>query len=284
MKTVAFKNISISKEAPLLIIAGPCLVESEDLVMHTAEQLNNIAAKLPVQLVFKSSYKKANRTSLSGFSGLGIEKALTILEKVKKTFELPILTDIHTELEVPIVAEVADILQIPAFLCRQTDLLLAAGRTGKVVNIKKGQFLAPEGMYKAAEKVAATGNDKILLTERGTTFGYESLVVDMRSLPIMAKSGYPVIFDATHSVQIPGGQASFSGGQPEFILPLARAAVATGAVQGVFMEVHPNPEKALSDAQSQLPLGKFKIVAEELAELYNFVTNKLKPANQYNEV
>lgn len=276
MKTVAFKNISIGENSPLLIIAGPCLIESEDLVMHTAEQLKKTAEKLPIQLVFKSSYKKANRTSLQGFSGLGMEKALAILEKVKKTFNLPILTDIHTELEAPIAAEVADILQIPAFLCRQTDLLLAAGRTGKVVNIKKGQFLAPEGMYKAAEKVAATGNTQILLTERGTTFGYESLVVDMRSLPIMAKSGYPVIFDATHSVQIPGGQASFSGGQPEFILPLARAAVATGAVKGVFMEVHPNPEKALSDAQSQLPLDNFESVAGELAALYNFVSEKLR--------
>jgi 2-dehydro-3-deoxyphosphooctonate aldolase (KDO 8-P synthase) len=276
MKTVAFKNISIGENSPLLIIAGPCLVESEDLVMHTAEQLKKTAKKLPIQLVFKSSYKKANRTSLQGFSGLGMEKALAILEKVKKTFNLPILTDIHTELEAPIAAEVADILQIPAFLCRQTDLLLAAGRTGKVVNIKKGQFLAPEGMYKAAEKVAATGNTQILLTERGTTFGYESLVVDMRSLPIMAKSGYPVIFDATHSVQIPGGQASFSGGQPEFILPLARAAVATGAVKGVFMEVHPNPEKALSDAQSQLPLDNFESVAGELAAFYNFVSEKLR--------
>jgi 2-dehydro-3-deoxyphosphooctonate aldolase (KDO 8-P synthase) len=276
MKTVAFKNITIGENSPLLIIAGPCLVESETLVMHTAEQLKKAAEKLPIQLVFKSSYKKANRTSLKGFSGLGMEKALAILEKVKKTFDLPILTDIHTELEAPIAAEVADILQIPAFLCRQTDLLLAAGRTGKVINIKKGQFLAPEGMYKAAEKVAATGNEQILLTERGTTFGYESLVVDMRSLPIMAKSGYPVIFDATHSVQIPGGQASFSGGQPEFILPLARAAVATGSVHGVFMEVHPNPEKALSDAQSQLPLGNFENVAGELAALYNFVTEKLR--------
>ena len=275
MKTVSIGNLKAGLDQPLLIIAGPCLIESESLVMNTAESLKRAAENLPIQLVFKSSFKKANRTSASGFTGIGFEKALGILEKVRNTYDLPLLTDIHTEMEAPIVASVVDVLQIPAFLCRQTDLLLAAGRTGKTVNIKKGQFLAPEGMQKAAEKVASTGNTNILLTERGTTFGYESLVVDMRGLSVMAKTGYPVVFDATHSVQIPGGQASFSGGQPEFIQPLARAAIATGAVSAVFMEVHPDPPNALSDAQSQLPLEKFSAVAGQLSALCQHIRENI---------
>ena len=274
MKPVQVHNITIGAGQPLTLIAGPCLIENETMIMHTAEMLVKAVAGLPVQLVFKSSFKKANRTSLSGFTGIGMEAAINILEKVRETFDIPVLTDIHTAIEAPTVGEVADILQIPAFLCRQTDLLLAAGRTGRVVNIKKGQFLAPEGMRKAAEKIASTGNDRILLTERGTTFGYEQLVVDMRGLTIMAKNGYPVVFDATHSVQIPGGKASTSGGQPEFILPLARAALATGAVCAVFMETHPNPSAALSDAQSQLPLDRFAGVAQQLGELYKWMRGR----------
>jgi 2-dehydro-3-deoxyphosphooctonate aldolase (KDO 8-P synthase) len=247
------------------------VVESEALVLKTAEAIAQATRDLPVQVIFKSSYRKANRTALSGFTGLDFTEALGILEKVKKEVGLPVLTDVHTELEVPVVAEVADVLQIPAFLSRQTDLLLAAGRTGRVVNIKKGQFMAPEDMEKAAEKVASTGNRNILLTERGTTFGYRNLVVDMRSLVIMRQTGYPVVYDATHSVQRPGGLGDASGGNPEFILPLARAALATGAVSAVFMEVHPDPPHALSDAASQLPLKNFPEVVRQLIQLYQFV-------------
>lgn len=270
-RVVPLGKYKIGKGQPLTIIAGPCVIENEKMILQTAEKLASAVQDLPVQLIFKSSYKKANRTSVNGFQGLPFVEALEILRKVKKEFGLPVLTDIHTELEAPVVAEVADVLQIPAFLSRQTDLLLAAGRTGKVVNIKKGQFLAPEDMNKAAEKVTSTGNNNIFLTERGTTFGYRNLVVDMRGLVIMAKTGYPVVYDATHSVQVPGGLGSASGGQPEFILPLARAAMATGAVSAVFMEVHPQPEKALSDAASQLELARFKMVVEQLLEIYQLM-------------
>lgn len=268
MNDVAVQNIVIGKNHPLTIIAGPCVIENEKMIFETVTGLQKATKDLPVQLIFKSSYKKANRTSLSGFTGLEFTDALRILEKTKSEFNIPILTDIHTELETPIVAEVVDVLQIPAFLCRQTDLLIAAGRTGKVVNIKKGQFLFPGDMQKAVEKVKSTGNDQILLTERGTTFGYHNLVVDMRGLVMMSHIGYPVVFDATHSVQLPGGEGSASGGQPEFILPLSRAAIATGAVSAVFMEVHPDPANALSDAKSQLALKDFPNVLEQLIEIY----------------
>ncbi len=207
--------------------------------------------------IFKSSYKKANRMRGRSFSSIGMEKALSILAEAKERFNLPILTDIHTPGEAPVAAEVADVIQVPAFLSRQTDILEAAGRTGKVVNIKKGQFLSPEDMKHQAEKVKATGNSNILLTERGTTFGYHNLVVDIRSLPIMRSLGYPVVFDATHSVQLPGGEKNRSGGQPEFVFPVARAAVAAG-VDALFVEVHLNPRTALSDAASQLPLAKLE--------------------------
>jgi len=275
MKEIRVKNISIGKGHPLTIISGPCVIENENMTLQTAERLRTMTQNLPVQLVFKSSYKKANRTSLAGFSGIEFTEALRILQRVREQFDIPILTDIHTELEAPVVAEVVDILQIPAFLCRQTDLLIAAGRTGEVVNIKKGQFLFPGDMAKAAEKVAGTGNDQILLTERGTTFGYHNLVVDMRGLVIMSRIGYPVVFDATHSVQLPGGDGDASSGQPEFILPLARAALATGAVNAVFMEVHPDPPNALSDAKSQLALADFPAVLEQLIEIYT-VSQKLE--------
>jgi 2-dehydro-3-deoxyphosphooctonate aldolase (KDO 8-P synthase) len=275
MKEIRVKNILIGKGKPLTVISGPCVIEDEDMALRTAERLKTKTENFPVQLVFKSSFKKANRTSLTGFSGLEFTEALRILNKVREQFDLPVLTDIHTELEAPVVAEVADILQIPAFLCRQTDLLVAAGRTGKVVNIKKGQFLFPGDMSKAAEKVAGTGNDQILITERGTTFGYHNLVVDMRGLVMMSRIGYPVVFDATHSVQLPGGDGVASGGQPEYILPLAKAALATGAVSAVFMEVHPDPPNALSDAKSQLALADFPNVLEQLLEIYS-VSQKLE--------
>jgi len=271
MVHIPFGNIHIGRGHPLTIIAGPCVIENETLVLQTAEHLVDVTRRLGVPLVFKSSYKKANRTALNSFVGLDFAVALGILEKVRRRLNVPVLTDVHTELEVPVVAEVVDVLQIPAFLSRQTDLLLAAGRTGRVVNIKKGQFLAPEDMFQAAEKVASTGNRQILLTERGTTFGYHNLVVDMRGLVIMARSGYPVVYDATHSVQLPGGAGTVSGGQPEFILPLARAAVATGAVQAVFMEVHPNPSRALSDAHTQLPLEQFEPLLRRLLAVYSVV-------------
>lgn len=269
MKTIRInEQISVGAGQPLALIAGPCVVENEQMILHTAESIAKTVRDLPVQFIFKASYKKANRSSLKGFTGIDFAQALGILEKVRREFNLPVLTDIHNELEAPVVAEVAEVLQIPAFLCRQTDLLLAAGRTGRAVNIKKGQFLAPEDMQNAAEKVAGTGNTRILLTERGTTFGYRNLVVDMRGLVIMARSGYPVVYDATHSVQIPGGEGSASGGQPEFILPLALAALATGAVSALFMEVHPDPPNALSDARSQLALEKFPGAIRQLVEVY----------------
>jgi len=247
-------NFSVGDGSPLVLIAGPCVVESRDLTLHIAEELLRVTKRHGIPLVFKSSYKKANRTSKHSFVTIGEEKALAILREVRQNLGIPVLTDIHHPEEARPAAEVADVLQIPAFLCRQTDILEAAGRTGKVVNIKKGQFLAPEDMVQVAEKVAGTGNTKILLTERGTTFGYHNLVVDMRALVVMRKTGYPVVLDATHSVQLPGGSTTQSGGQPEFIFPLARAGVATGA-DALFVETHPDPPRALSDPASQLKLS-----------------------------
>lgn len=246
-------NIRIGGGNPLVIIAGPCVIEGEEITLRTAEEIKKITSELGIPFIFKSSYKKANRTSLESFTGLDEEEALGILAKVKDRLNVPILTDIHTESEAQSASSVADILQIPAFLCRQTGLLVAAGKTGKAVNIKKGQFLAPEDMKHAAEKVISTGNGKVLLTERGTTFGYHNLVVDMRSLIIMRELGYPVVMDATHAVQIPS-QGGISGGQPKFIPAIARAAVAVG-IDALFMEVHPDPSHALSDAASQFPLS-----------------------------
>ncbi len=250
---ITIKNISIGDGSPLVLIAGPCVVESRDIVFRIAETLRNVTDRLNVPLIFKASFRKANRTSNSSFAGLGDDKALAILSDVKREFQVPLLTDIHLPSEAKMAAEVAEVLQIPAFLCRQTELLKAAGETGKAVNIKKGQFLAPTEMKLAAEKVTATGNKNVLLTERGTTFGYNNLVVDMRSLSIMRQTGFPVVLDATHSVQLPGGEQSKSGGQPEFILPIARAGVAAGC-DALFIETHPNPREALSDAATQLPL------------------------------
>ena len=248
-------HIGIGAGKPLVLIAGPCVVENREMILKTAATLQRLAGKYHMPLIFKSSYRKANRTSSQSFSSIGDKKALSILLEVKVKFGIPILTDIHAPHEAALAAEVADILQIPAFLCRQTDLLRAAGKTGKVVNIKKGQFLSPQEMKSAAEKVEATGNKQVMFTERGTTFGYNNLVVDMRSLAIMRKMGYPVVLDATHSVQLPGGEkARKSGGQPEFIFPIARAGVAVG-IDALFIETHPNPAKALSDSASQLKLA-----------------------------
>jgi len=257
MKTVKISSISVGGGSPLVLIAGPCVVESREMIFSTAARIREITSRLGMPFVFKSSYKKANRTSVSGFTGIGIDEALKILAEVKKEFGIPILTDVHTAEEVRAAAQVADVLQIPAFLCRQTDLLIAAGNSGKVVNIKKGQFLAPEDMIHPVEKVASTKNERILVTERGATFGYHNLVVDMRGLQVMRLFGYPVILDATHSVQLPSNDNGKSGGQPQYIFPIMRAGVAVG-IDGLFIETHPEPAKALSDAASQLPLSRLE--------------------------
>lgn len=243
------------------------------MVMRTAEHIKTLTAKFKMPFIFKSSYKKANRSSIFSFSTIGPEKALAILDEVKREFDVPILTDIHTVEEAAIAAEVADVLQIPAFLCRQTDLLQAAGETKRTVNIKKGQFLAPADMKLAAEKVASTGNKRILLTERGTTFGYNNLVVDMRALAIMRKTGYPVVLDATHSVQLPGAAVSRSGGAPEFIFPIARAGVAAGC-DALFVETHPNPRRALSDPDSQLKLSNLEALLTQVVAIDKLVKHK----------
>jgi 2-dehydro-3-deoxyphosphooctonate aldolase (KDO 8-P synthase) len=256
-KEITVGKIRIGNDNPLVIIAGPCVVESRELAMKVARDAKKVAEKLSLPYIYKSSYKKANRTSGKSFVGIGMDEALKILGEVKSEFGLPILTDVHSEGEVNAAAEVADVLQIPAFLCRQTDLLQAAGRTGRVVNIKKGQFMAPEDMSLQAEKVVAVGNRKVMLTERGTSFGYHNLVVDMRSLVIMRESGFPVVLDATHSLQLPGGEKDRTGGQPEYVFPIARAGIAVG-VDGLFLETHPNPSKALSDASTQLPFNLFE--------------------------
>ncbi len=266
MTRVRVQEIIIGDGQPLVLIAGPCVVENREITIRTAEKIKKVSEKHRIPFIFKSSYKKANRTSRNSFIGIGMEKALKILEEVKQEFEVPILTDIHTESEAEIAAQVADVIQIPAFLCRQTELLQAAGRTGKVINIKKGQFMAPEDMRLQAEKVEAVGNKKVLLTERGSSFGYHNLVVDMRSLPVMRSLGYPVVFDVTHSVQLPGGEEGRSGGRPEFIFPLARAGVAAGC-DALFVETHPDPKRALSDAASQLHLSLLERLIRQVKEV-----------------
>ncbi|MHB1688513.1 MAG: 3-deoxy-8-phosphooctulonate synthase [Ignavibacteriaceae bacterium] len=262
-------NIKIGGGNPFVLIAGPCVVENEKLILFTAAEIKKITTGLGIPFIFKSSYKKANRTSINSFVGMGDEEALEILAKVKSEIDLPILTDVHTTEEINNASEVVDVLQIPAFLSRQTELLLAAGKSGKIVNVKKGQFLAPDDMKHVAEKVASTGNNKIMLTERGTTFGYHNLVVDMRSFVIMKEFGYPVVMDATHSVQLPG-KGNTSGGEPKFIKPLARAAAAVG-IDALFLEVHPNPKVALSDASSQLPLSELKDLLIEIKAIDKLV-------------
>ena len=254
------------KKDRLFIIAGPCVIESKDLIFETAEKLKQISKELGFPLIFKSSYDKANRSSIKSFRGPGMEKGLQILKEVKERFALPVLTDIHSPEEAKEVAQVVDVLQVPAFLCRQTDIVLAASRTGKPVNIKKGQFLAPWDMRNVVEKFVSTGNKKLLLTERGVSFGYNNLVVDFRSFPIMQSFGYPVVFDVTHSLQLPGGLGNASGGQREFAPTLARAAVAAG-VDGLFMEVHPEPEKALCDGPNMIKLSELETMLKEIKKI-----------------
>jgi len=273
MRVEVSEGIALDNEAPIALIAGPCVIESEEHVHQLAREIRRIAGRF----VFKASFDKANRNSLTSYRGPGLKEGLRILAGVKKE-GFPILTDIHEPWQAEPAAEVADILQIPAFLCRQTDLLLAAGRTGRAVNIKKGQFLAPQDIHWAAEKVASTGNAKILLTERGSTFGYHNLVVDMRGLAMMKQTGYPVIFDATHSVQLPGGGGSVSGGQPEFIEPLASAAVAVG-IAGVFLEVHEAPDRALSDGANALPLRSLENLLRRLQRIDRAVKVNALPSS-----
>jgi len=263
---ITIAKINIGNDNPLVIIAGPCVVESRELALKVARDAKKITDSLGLPYIYKSSYKKANRTSGKSFVGIGMDESLKILAEVKMEFDLPILTDVHSESEVTIAAEVADVLQIPAFLCRQTELLQAAARTGKAVNIKKGQFMAPEDMGQQADKVVAAGNKKVMLTERGTSFGYHNLVVDMRSLVIMRESGFPVIFDVTHSLQLPGADKDRTGGEPEYIFPIARAGVAVG-VDGVFLETHPDPGRALSDSSTQLPFVLFEPLLSQIRKI-----------------
>jgi 2-dehydro-3-deoxyphosphooctonate aldolase (KDO 8-P synthase) len=251
---------------PLFLIAGPCVIESEAHARMMAEKVAKIASDAGVPYIFKASYDKANRTSGKAFRGPGAKEGLRILGKIKSELKLPILSDIHDSSQAEPAAEVCDVLQIPAFLARQTELLLAAGKTGRIVNVKKAQFLSPWDMANVAEKVASTGNTKIILTERGASFGYQNLVVDMRSFPVMQKTGYPVVYDVTHSIQLPGGQGHASGGQPEFIEPLARAGVAAG-VDGIFLETHDSPATALSDGANALPLAQLPALLAKLKEL-----------------
>ena len=271
-KNIKCGKLNISNSSSFTLIAGPCQLENEKHALSVAETLKDITEKLGIGLIYKTSFDKANRTSLKGKRGTGLEKSLPIFDKIKKEFQIPVLTDIHTIDQCEIVAKHVDVLQIPAFLCRQTDLLVAAAKTGKIINVKKGQFLAPWDMVNVTKKIEDSGNKNILVTERGASFGYNTLVSDMRSLPIMAKNGYPVIFDATHSVQQPGGMGDKSGGQREFVEYLARAAIAVG-VAGVFMETHPDPDNAPSDGPNMVPLANMPNLLKQLVEIDKLIKN-----------
>jgi 2-dehydro-3-deoxyphosphooctonate aldolase (KDO 8-P synthase) len=264
MPDVTIRDITVGNSRPFTLIAGPCQIESEAHAFEVAEALVDLCRAAKVPLIYKSSFDKANRTSASAARGVGIEQGLGILAAVREKFGIPVLTDVHDAGQCGTAAQAVDVLQIPAFLCRQTDLLIAAGETGAAINVKKGQFLAPWDMTNVAAKIAATGNERILLTERGVSFGYNTLVSDMRSLPIMARTGYPVVFDATHSVQQPGGQGTSSGGQREFAPVLARAALAVG-VAAVFIECHPDPDHAPSDGPNMIPLREMPALVQRLA-------------------
>jgi 2-dehydro-3-deoxyphosphooctonate aldolase (KDO 8-P synthase) len=263
------------REGDLFLIAGPCVIESEGHALMMAREISRIAARLDVHFVFKASYDKANRSSARSFRGVGMDEGLDILYRIKEEAGVPVITDVHETNQVDRAAEVADILQIPAFLCRQTDLLQAAAATGRTVNVKKGQFLAPWEIGNIIEKIEAAGSRKIMITERGTSFGYNNLVVDMRAFPMMREFGYPVVFDVTHSVQLPGGLGDASDGQAEYIEHLARAGVACG-VDGLFMEVHDNPPMALSDAATQLALDKLEPLLETLLRIHELVRTRQK--------
>ena len=270
MKLIRIKDFFIGPKQPFVLISGPCVIESEKHAMQAAEMLKEQLEGLPVHLIYKSSYDKANRTSIHSFRGPGLKKGLKILEKIKTTFDLPILTDIHSPEEAAAAGDICDILQIPAFLCRQTDLVFAAGKTPAAVNIKKGQFLAPWDMANVVNKLHEAGKEEIILTDRGTSFGYNNLVADMRAIPIMQNLGYPVCFDASHSVQLPGGNVSSSGGQREYIPTLSRAAIAAGA-NCLFLESHPNPIEAKSDRDTIYPIDSLRELIAEILPIYHHV-------------
>ncbi len=267
---VKCSNFEISNDKPFTLIAGPCQMENEDHALKISSELKKVTEELGINLIYKTSFDKANRTSLKGKRGIGLEKSLTIFDKIKKEVGLPVLTDVHTAEQCSIVAKHVDVLQIPAFLCRQTDLLIAAAKTGKIVNVKKGQFLAPWDMANVIKKIEESGNKNILITERGASFGYNTLVSDMRSLPIMSRFGFPIVFDATHSVQQPGGMGEKSGGQREFVPYLARAAIAVG-VGAIFMETHEDPDNAPSDGPNMVPLNEVKALLKKLTEIDKLV-------------
>ncbi len=271
-KIIKCGNLTISNSKPFTLIAGPCQLENEKHAMSVAEELKLITQKLNIGLIYKTSFDKANRTSLKSKRGTGLEKSLPVFNKIRKDLEIPVLTDIHTIEHCEIVSEHVDVLQIPAFLCRQTDLLVAAAKTGKIINVKKGQFLAPWDMVNVTKKIEDSGNKNILVTERGASFGYNTLVSDMRSLPIMAKNGYPVVFDATHSVQQPGGMGDKSGGQREFVEHLSRAAIAVG-VAAIFIETHPDPDNAPSDGPNMVPLENMESLLKQLVAIDKLIKN-----------
>ena len=271
-KIVNCNGIEIANNKKITLIAGPCQLESEQHAMDMSGKINEITSKLDIGFIYKTSFDKANRTSLKGKRGAGLENSLPVFDKIKNELNIPILTDVHNEKHCEIVSKHVDILQIPAFLCRQTDLLTAAAKTQKIINVKKGQFLAPWDMVNVTKKISDSGNENILVTERGASFGYNTLVSDMRSLPIMAKNGYPVVFDATHSVQQPGGLGEKSGGQREFVEYLARAAVAVG-VAGVFIETHQDPDNAPSDGPNMVPLNKLENLLKQLTDIDNLIKN-----------
>ena len=270
--TIKCKNLLISNKKPLTLIAGPCQLESEQHAIEMVRKIKKITSKLKINFIYKTSFDKANRTSLKSKRGIGLEKSLKIFQKIKKKFNVPILTDVHTIEQCKIISNFVDIIQIPAFLCRQTDLLIAAAKTNKIINIKKGQFLAPWDMINVTKKISDNGNKNILVTERGASFGYNTLVSDMRSLVIMSKNGYPVVFDATHSVQEPGGKGDKSGGQREFIEHLSRAAVAVG-VAALFIETHQDPDNAPSDGPNMLPINELETLLKKLKDIDNLIKN-----------
>ena len=271
VNTVKLNDFEIGGEK-LTILAGPCAIESKDILFKTAEYLKTLTAEFDINFVFKSSYDKANRSSINSYRGLGIDKGLELLSLVKKEFNVPIVTDIHNPDEAPLAAEVADIIQIPAFLCRQTDLLIAAAKTNKIINIKKGQFLAPSQMKSIANKVKESGNSQITITDRGVTFGYNNLVSDMRAIPIIQEMGYPIIFDATHSVQLPGGCGESSSGERKFVPVLAKSAAAAGA-DGLFFEVHPTPDSALCDGPNMINFEQAKDIFRVCKDIFMLVRN-----------
>jgi len=265
-------KLTISNNNPFTLIAGPCQLENENHAIDVAKKLKEITDKLSIGLIYKTSFDKANRTSLKGKRGAGLEKSLPVFDKIRKDLDIPVLTDIHNVEQCALVSKHIDVLQIPAFLCRQTDLLISAAKTGKIINVKKGQFLAPWDMVNVTKKISDSGNKNILVTERGASFGYNTLVSDFRSIPIMSKNGYPVVFDATHSVQQPGGLGEKSGGQREFVEYLARAAVAVG-VAAVFMETHPDPDNAPSDGPNMVPLSKMENLLKQLLKIDQLIKN-----------